>query len=58
MEPLTKARTVTEDYEVADIELADWGRKELDMAEVEMPGLMACRTEFGPSQVLAGGRIS
>jgi len=58
MEPLTKARTVTEDYEVADIALADWGRKELDMAEVEMPGLMACRTEFGPSQVLAGGRIS
>ncbi len=58
MEPLTKARCVTEDYEVADIELADWGRKELDMAEVEMPGLMACRAEFGPSKVLAGGRIS
>eukprot|EP01043_Picozoa_sp_COSAG02_P032396 COSAG02_NODE_2162_length_9623_cov_3.592923_8_plen_84_part_01 len=58
MEPVTKARCVTEDYEVADIELADWGRKELDMAEVEMPGLMACRSEFGPSKVLAGGRIS
>jgi len=57
-EPATKARCVTADYEVADIELADWGRKELDMAEVEMPGLMACREEFGPSQVLKGGRIS
>eukprot|EP00457_Paulinella_chromatophora_P006289 gb/GEZN01006307.1/.p1 GENE.gb/GEZN01006307.1/~~gb/GEZN01006307.1/.p1 ORF type:complete len:532 (+),score=111.85 gb/GEZN01006307.1/:194-1597(+) len=38
--------------------LAEWGRKELDMAEVEMPGLMACREEFGASQPLKGTRIS
>jgi len=43
---------------VADISLADWGRKELDLAEVEMPGLMACREEFGPSQPLKGCRIT
>jgi adenosylhomocysteinase len=33
---------------IKDISLAEWGRKELDLAEVEMPGLMACRAEFGP----------
>ena len=38
------------DYKVADIALADWGRKEIDMAETEMPGLMALREEFGRSQ--------
>ena len=58
MEPITTARCITEEYEVADIGLAEWGRKELDMAEIEMPGLMACREEFGPSKVLAGGRVS
>ena len=36
----------------------DWGRKELDIAEIEMPGLMGIREEFGPSKVLAGARIS
>jgi adenosylhomocysteinase len=46
------------DYIVADIKLADWGRKELDMAEVEMPGLMATRAEFAASQPLKGARIS
>ncbi len=46
------------DYHVADISLADWGRKELDMAEVEMPGLMATRAEFAKSQPLKGARIS
>jgi adenosylhomocysteinase len=46
------------DYKVANIELADWGRKELDLAEVEMPGLMACREEFGPQQPLKGCRIT
>ena len=35
------------DSKVADINLADWGRKELDIAEIEMPGLMACRKEYG-----------
>jgi len=44
-------------YKVADLSLADWGRKELDLAEKEMPGLMACREEFGPSKPLAGQRI-
>lgn len=46
------------DYKVADISLADYGRKEIELAEVEMPGLMACRAEFGPSQPLAGARIA
>jgi len=46
------------DYKVADMSLAEFGRKEYDIAEVEMPGLMACRTEFGASQPLKGARIS
>jgi adenosylhomocysteinase len=46
------------DYIVADIKLADWGRKELDMAEVEMPGLMSTRAEYAASQPLKGARIS
>ena len=46
------------DFHVADISLADWGRKEMAMAEVEMPGLMAIREEFGPDQPLKGARIS
>ena len=46
------------DYVVADISLADWGRKELDIAETEMPGLMALREEFGQDQPLAGARIA
>ena len=45
------------DYIVKDIALADFGRKELTIAETEMPGLMACREEFGPSQPLNGARI-
>jgi adenosylhomocysteinase len=43
---------------VRDIELADWGRKEMDLAEVEMPGLIAIRKEYGPAQPLKGARIS
>ncbi|WP_157014286.1 adenosylhomocysteinase [Mesorhizobium xinjiangense] len=46
------------DYVVADIGLADWGRKEIDIAETEMPGLMACREEFGEAQPLKGARIT
>jgi len=46
------------DYIVKDIKLADFGRKELDIAEIEMPGLMACREEFGKSQPLKGARIA
>merc|ERR1719182_630277 len=45
------------DYKVADLSLADFGRKELDLAEYEMPGLMSARAEFGPAQPLAGVRI-
>ncbi|MEN0041812.1 MAG: adenosylhomocysteinase, partial [Pseudomonadota bacterium] len=45
------------DYVVKDIALADFGRKELDIAETEMPGLMALREEFGDSKPLAGARI-
>ena len=45
------------DYAVKDIALADFGRKELDIAETEMPGLMACREEFGESKPLKGARI-
>src|SRR5690349_22242568 len=46
------------DYIVKDIGLADWGRKELDMAEAEMPGLMSIRKEFGPKKPLKGARIA
>ena len=45
------------DYKVADIALADWGRREIAIAETEMPGLMALREEFGAAQPLAGARI-
>jgi adenosylhomocysteinase len=45
-------------YKVKDITLADWGRKEIELAEAEMPGLMALRTEFGASQPLKGARIA
>jgi adenosylhomocysteinase len=46
------------DYRVADLKLADWGRKEILIAETEMPGLMAIREEFAPVQPLRGARIS
>jgi adenosylhomocysteinase len=45
-------------YKVKDINLADWGRKEIELAEAEMPGLMALREEFGASQPLKGARIA
>ena len=45
-------------YKVKDIALADWGRKEITLAENEMPGLMAIREEFGPSKPLTGARIA
>ena len=48
----------SQDYVVKDIALADWGRKEIEIAETEMPGLMACREEFGASQPLKGARIT
>jgi adenosylhomocysteinase len=49
---------VKNDYKVKDITLADWGRKEIIIAETEMPGLMAIRSEFGPKQPLKGARIA
>jgi adenosylhomocysteinase len=48
----------TADYKVKDFSLAAWGRKEISMAEDEMPGLMAIREEFGPGQILKGARIA
>jgi adenosylhomocysteinase len=50
--------TASKDYHVADIKLAEFGRKEIEMAEVEMPGLMATRAEFAAKQPLKGARIS
>ena len=52
------AVTMTPDYKIADIELAEWGRKEIAIAETEMPGLMAIRSEFADQQPLAGARIA
>ena len=49
---------ITENAHIADIALADWGRKELNIAETEMPGLMALRKEYGTSQPLKGARIA
>ncbi|HEY8161423.1 MAG: adenosylhomocysteinase [Methylocystis sp.] len=46
------------DFAVTDISLADWGRKEIAIAETEMPGLMVTRAEYGPSQPLKGARIA
>ncbi len=45
-------------YKVKDINLSDWGRKEIELAEAEMPGLMSLREEYGPSQILKGARIA
>jgi len=59
MEPSgIKMTTSTHDYAVADMKLAEYGRKELDIAETEMPGLMSTRAEFGASKPLKGARIA
>jgi adenosylhomocysteinase len=50
--------TTTSDYKVADIGLAEFGRKEIELAEHEMPGLMSLRREFGAAQPLAGARVT
>src|SRR5665213_3919255 len=52
-----KPQPVENDYKVRDIKLADWGRKEIVIAETEMPGLMALREEYGPKKPLKGARI-
>jgi adenosylhomocysteinase len=49
---------MAENYKVKDIELAEWGRKEIAIAESEMPGLMALRKEYGPSKPLKGARVA
>ncbi len=51
------AKAAATDYVVKDISLAEWGRKEISIAETEMPGLMATREEFGPHQPLRGARV-
>ena len=51
-------KTVDQDYKVADISLAEWGRKEISLAETEMPGLMSTREEYASSQPLKGARIA
>ncbi|TNE25398.1 MAG: adenosylhomocysteinase [Alphaproteobacteria bacterium] len=53
-----KLATVDGDYKVKDLSLADWGRKEIAIAETEMPGLMALREEYGDKQPLKGARIA
>src|SRR5438132_9073980 len=55
--PASPAPTRT-DFKIADLALAEFGRKEITLAEHEMPGLMALRAEFGPTQPLTGARIS
>ncbi|HXW41796.1 MAG TPA: adenosylhomocysteinase [Xanthobacteraceae bacterium] len=56
--PRPKAHAAAADYVVKDIGLAEWGRKEIAIAETEMPGLMATREEFGPRQPLRGARVA
>ena len=58
MSTSTKQKASQTDYVVKDIGLAEWGRKEISIAETEMPGLMATREEFGAKQVLRGARIA
>src|ERR1700752_2649593 len=58
MSSVTKSIDFSLPYKVADISLAEWGRKEIILAEAEMPGLMSIRKEFGPSQPLKGARIA
>src|SRR3954454_2246771 len=56
--PARSRSTLVADYIVKDIALADWGRKEIAIAETEMPGLMSVREEFGKDQPLKGARIA
>jgi len=59
MNAMLKPRNlINKDYVVADLKLADWGNKEIKIAEVEMPGLMSIRTEFAAAQPLKGARIT
>jgi adenosylhomocysteinase len=58
MSSTAAATSKTQDYHVKDLGLADWGRKEISVAEHEMPGLMAVRKKFGPQKPLAGVRVT
>ncbi|RYY53856.1 MAG: adenosylhomocysteinase [Chitinophagaceae bacterium] len=58
MSTVSKSIDFSLPYKVADISLADWGRKEIRLAEAEMPGLMSIRKEYGPSQPLKGARVA
>lgn len=58
MSTVSKSIDFSLPYKVADISLAEWGRKEIRLAEAEMPGLMAIRSEYGPSQPLKGARVA
>jgi adenosylhomocysteinase len=58
MSTTTKSTDTKQDYKVADISLADWGRKELSIAEKEMPGLMSIREKYAKSKPLAGVRVT
>src|SRR6201986_659792 len=55
---MSSVETAYVKYKVKNISLADWGRKEIELAEAEMPGLMALRKEYGPSKALKGARIA
>ena len=58
MEAIMETSQLKLDYQIADISLAEWGRKEISIAEKEMPGLMALRKEYAETQPLSGARIS
>ena len=58
MSAITEKINISLPYKVKDISLAEWGRKEIRLAEAEMPGLMALREEYGPSQPLKGARVA
>src|SRR5580698_10296475 len=55
---MSSVETAYVKYKVKDFSLAEWGRKEIELAEAEMPGLMALRKEYGPSKALKGARIA
>src|SRR6476659_6813994 len=58
MSTKTVTETTTNDYKIRDISLADWGRREISIAEKEMPGLMAIREKYAPEKPLQGVRIT
>src|ERR1051326_1025599 len=58
MSTATTMNTLASEYRVADLSLADWGRKEISIAEHEMPGLMSIRKKYAPGQPLKGVRVT